>query len=108
MRNNSVKDRAVGAIMGTLIGDALGLGCHWYYDLDQLKADFGEWVSKYNDSRTDRKVRFAEIAKFRYEEGLRAGDVSQTRQLSPLPGIYGPSPALPNSECPPLINPISR
>ena len=84
MRNNPIKDRAMGAIMGTLIGDALGLGCHWYYDLDQLKADFGEWVSGYNDSKTDRKDRFAEIAKFRYEEGLRAGDVSQTGQVTIL------------------------
>ena len=35
------KDRAMGAIMGTIIGDALGVGCQWYYDLDGLKKDFG-------------------------------------------------------------------
>jgi hypothetical protein len=36
MKANTSKDRAVGAIMGTFIGDALGVGPHWYYDLDQL------------------------------------------------------------------------
>ncbi len=84
MENNSIIDRAMGAVMGTLVGDALGLGCHWYYDLDQLKADFGGWVSGYNDSKTDRKDRFAGIARFRHEAGLRAGDVSQTGQVTVL------------------------
>jgi len=84
MGNIPIKDRAMGAIMGALIGDGLGLGCHWYYDLDQLKADFGGWVSGYNNSRTDRRDRFAEIARFRYEAGLRAGDVSQTGQVTIL------------------------
>jgi len=36
MDKTTIKDRAMGAIMGTLVGDGLGLGCHWYYDLDQL------------------------------------------------------------------------
>jgi ADP-ribosylglycohydrolase len=34
MEKDTIKDRAMGAIMGTLVGDGLGLGCHWYYDLD--------------------------------------------------------------------------
>lgn len=28
-----IQDRAAGAVMGALIGDALGLGCHWHYDI---------------------------------------------------------------------------
>ena len=36
MKANTSKDRAVGAVMGTFIGDALGVDPHWYYDLDQL------------------------------------------------------------------------
>ena len=32
MTDDLRKDRAMGAIMGTLIGDALGMGCHWYYE----------------------------------------------------------------------------
>ena len=36
MKANTSKDRAVGAIMGTFIGDALGVGPHCYFDLDQL------------------------------------------------------------------------
>jgi ADP-ribosylglycohydrolase len=82
MVNNPEKDRAMGAIMGTLIGDALGLGCHWYYDLAQLQADYGNWVSEYRPSKIDRKDRFANIAKLRHEAGLRAGDVSQTGQVT--------------------------
>ena len=30
-------DRAAGALMGAFIGDALALGPHWYYDLDELR-----------------------------------------------------------------------
>jgi ADP-ribosylglycohydrolase len=30
----SIKDRAAGAVMGASIGDALGVGPHWY-DLDE-------------------------------------------------------------------------
>ena len=33
------QDRAAGALIGALIGDALGLGCHWYYDLDELRRE---------------------------------------------------------------------
>ncbi|MHB1530970.1 hypothetical protein [Acidithiobacillus sp.] len=29
-----IQQRAAGAIMGAFSGDALGLGCHWDYDLD--------------------------------------------------------------------------
>uniref|UniRef100_A0A7S0WZG7 ADP-ribosylhydrolase ARH3 n=1 Tax=Chlamydomonas leiostraca TaxID=1034604 RepID=A0A7S0WZG7_9CHLO len=55
--------------MGVLIGDALGLGCHWVYDLDTLKSEWG-WVSDYTTPR-----------KGRYHEGCKAGDVSQTGQV---------------------------
>ena len=55
MANSPQEDRAMGAIMGALIGDALGLGCHWYYDLVQLHADYGNWVSEYTSSKIDRK-----------------------------------------------------
>ncbi len=81
MANISRKDRAVGAIMGTLIGDALGLGCHWYYDLEAMRADYGDWISDYTDQKPDRTDRFGFIAKHRHEYGLRAGDVSQTGEL---------------------------
>lgn len=84
MTNNPQEDRAVGAIMGALIGDALGLGCHWYYDPVQLQADYGNWVSEYTSSKIDRKDKFAAIAKLRYAAGLRAGDVSQTGQVTIL------------------------
>ena len=33
MPDTTIQDRAAGAIMGAFIGDALGLGPHWYYDL---------------------------------------------------------------------------
>ena len=78
------KNRVMGAIMGGLIGDALGLGCHWYYDLEALKADYGSWISDYRTSKPDRKDAWAPVAKYRYETGLRAGDTSQTGQVTVL------------------------
>ncbi|MEO6823695.1 MAG: ADP-ribosylglycohydrolase family protein [Nitrosospira sp.] len=60
-------DRVSGVIMGALIGDALGLGCHWYYDLAQLRKDYGPWVDNYTTPRPDR-----------YHGGLKAGQLSQT------------------------------
>ncbi|MGD8801383.1 MAG: ADP-ribosylglycohydrolase family protein [Desulfobacterales bacterium] len=64
------KDRAAGAVMGVLIGDALGVGPHWYYDLDQLKADYGEWIDDYTAPKADR-----------FHAGLKAGENSQTGQV---------------------------
>jgi ADP-ribosylglycohydrolase len=60
-------DRVSGAVMGALIGDALGLGCHWYYDLDAMRRDYGPWVSGYTTPRPDR-----------YHAGMRAGQLSQS------------------------------
>jgi ADP-ribosylglycohydrolase len=61
------KDRAAGAVVGALIGDALGLGPHWYYDLDQLRQHYGPWIDGYTEPRPGR-----------YHEGLAAGSLSQT------------------------------
>ncbi len=41
----SIEDRAAGAVMGALIGDALGVGPHWYYDLEEMRRDFGNWIT---------------------------------------------------------------
>lgn len=60
------QDRAVGAIMGAFIGDALALGPHWYYDLDELRRDYGDWITGYTDPRPGR-----------YHDGLCAGQQSQ-------------------------------
>ena len=65
----SPKDRVTGAIMGVLIGDALGVGCHWYYDLSILHEDFGPWISGYLDPKTESKNNFAPVAKQRYKVG---------------------------------------
>ncbi len=61
-----LQDRAAGALLGAFIGDALGLGPHWYYNLNELRADYGEWIDGYTDPRPDR-----------YHGGLRAGQLSQ-------------------------------
>lgn len=66
MPNGTIKERAAGAIMGAFIGDALGLGPHWYYDLDQLRRDHGEWITGYTDPQPGR-----------YHVGLKAGELSQ-------------------------------
>jgi len=66
MAETTLRDRAEGAILGAFIGDALGLGPHWYYDLDALRRDYGSWIDGYTDPRPDR-----------YHAGLKAGDLSQ-------------------------------
>jgi ADP-ribosylglycohydrolase len=62
-----VKDRTAGAVAGALIGDALALGPHWYYDLDRMRRHFGPWIDGYTDPKPGR-----------YHEGLKAGNLSQT------------------------------
>ncbi len=62
-----IHDKAAGAIIGALIGDALGLGCHWYYDLDELHRDYGKWITDYTTPKLDR-----------YHGGMEAGQLSQT------------------------------
>jgi ADP-ribosylglycohydrolase len=66
----SRKDRIKGALLGTLIGDALGVGPHWYYDFEALKADYGPWIDDYTAPKPDR-----------YHAGLQAGENSQTGQV---------------------------
>jgi ADP-ribosylglycohydrolase len=62
----TLKDRASGAVMGAFIGDALGVGPHWYYDLAEMRRDYGEWIDDYTDPKPDR-----------YHAGLKAGQLSQ-------------------------------
>lgn len=62
----SIKNRAAGAIMGALIGDALGVGPHWYYNLEEQYRDYGDWIAYYTDPQPDR-----------YHAGLKAGQLSQ-------------------------------
>src|SRR6516162_3576260 len=61
-----IEDRAAGAVTGALIGDALGVGPHWYYDLGEMRREFGDWVSGYTSPKPDR-----------YHAGLKAGQLSQ-------------------------------
>lgn len=65
-KDTTLTDRATGALMGAFIGDALGLGPHWYYDLDEQRHDYGEWINDYTDPQPDR-----------YHAGYHAGDLSQ-------------------------------
>ena len=61
----------MGCLMGALIGDALGVGPHWYYDLDALRRDYGPWISGYTTPRPGR-----------YHAGMKAGELSQTGLLT--------------------------
>ena len=70
MVNSNLNERAAGALMGALIGDALALGPHWYYDLAELRRDYGEWICDYTDPKPDR-----------YHSGLKAGQLSQAGYL---------------------------
>jgi len=62
-----LRARASGAIMGAFIGDALALGPHWYYDLLEMRRDYGEWVTTYTDPKPGR-----------YHSGCKAGQLSQS------------------------------
>src|SRR5690554_684135 len=62
----TIKDRAQGAFMGALIGEALGVGPHWYYDLNKLHKEYGTWIDDYTDPKADR-----------YHGQLKAGELSQ-------------------------------
>lgn len=66
MPNTDLQDRACGALMGAFIGDALALGPHWYYNLDELHRDYGLWIDNYTDPKPGR-----------YHPGLKAGQSSQ-------------------------------
>ncbi|SFK18328.1 ADP-ribosylglycohydrolase [Nitrosomonas aestuarii] len=67
MSEANILDRSSGAIMGAFIGDALALGPHWYYNLHDLRRDYGEWIDTYTDPKPDR-----------YHPGLKSGQLSQS------------------------------
>nr|WP_039647742.1 MULTISPECIES: ADP-ribosylglycohydrolase family protein [Geobacter]KIE43875.1 ADP-ribosylglycohydrolase [Geobacter soli]MBE2889502.1 ADP-ribosylglycohydrolase family protein [Geobacter anodireducens] len=69
----TIRDRAAGAVMGAFVGEALGLGPHWYYDLDEMRRDYGPWITDYTDPRPDR-----------YHAGLKAGQLSQAGYILKL------------------------
>ena len=70
MNTKDHENRAQGAILGAFIGDALALGPHWYYDLEQLRKDYGPWISDYTDPQPHR-----------YHAGCKAGQLSQAGYL---------------------------
>ncbi len=67
MSTNPIQDRAEGALLGAWIGDALGLGPHWYYSLEELHRDYGDWIDRYTDPKPGR-----------YHDGMKAGQLSQS------------------------------
>jgi len=73
MKDTTIQERATGAIMGALIGDALALGPHWYYDLTELRRDYGEWITDYTDPKPGR-----------YHSGQKAGQLSQAGYILTL------------------------
>lgn len=60
------KEKAKGALMGAFIGEALGVGPHWYYDLEEMREEYGDWIDDYTEPKADR-----------YHGGLKAGEISQ-------------------------------
>ena len=80
MSDPAIQDRAAGAIMGAFIGDALGVGPHWYYDLAVLRRDYGEWITTYADPKPGR-----------YHSDLKAGQLSQGALFSGLCCVHSSS-----------------
>ena len=62
----TMQDRAMGALLGAFVGDALALGPHWYYDLNELRSEYGDWINGYTEPKPGR-----------YHAGLKAGQSSQ-------------------------------
>lgn len=60
------QDRAMGAIMGAFVGEALGVGPHWYYDLKDLRRTYGDWIDDYTTPEPGR-----------FHHGLEAGQNAQ-------------------------------
>ena len=67
------QDRAAGAVMGVLIGDAMAVGPHWYYDLDEMRQAYGGRITDY-----------VPVLPNRYHVGVELGDVSQSGQFNQL------------------------
>ncbi len=65
--SESMVDRAAGCVVGALIGDALGVGPHWYYDIAELRKDYGPWINDYMAPKPGR-----------YHSGVKPGELSQT------------------------------
>ena len=68
-----IKERAQGAIVGAFIGDAIALGPHWYYDLEEQYKDYGQWITTYTNPK-----------KGRYHEHEKAGSQSQAGYILKL------------------------
>lgn len=66
----ALAERAAGALMGAFVGDALALGPHWYYDLDEMRRRHGAWISGYTTPMPDH-----------YHAGMQAGESSQAGVL---------------------------
>lgn len=62
-----IQNRVAGALMGAFIGEALGVGPHWFYDLDELEHHFGSWIDDYTRPLPGR-----------YHDGLEPGALSQS------------------------------
>ena len=62
-----IQNRFAGALMGAFIGEALGVGPHWFYDLEELEHHFGSWIDGYTRPLPGR-----------YHDGLEPGDLSQS------------------------------
>ena len=77
MESLTIRDRVKGAIIGTLIGDALGLGPHWFYNIDELREKYGSWINDY--APVKENPAYPKVSNSRSQ--LKPGDVSQTGQV---------------------------
>ncbi len=56
MKDVSRADRVKGAIVGALVGDALGVGPYWFHSKEEIEAHYGPWVEDYVAPVPGRKL----------------------------------------------------
>ena len=56
----ALKDKIEGSLLGFYVGDALAMPVHWYYDLSQLRKDFGS-ITKYEAPKVSYYNYFIKI-----------------------------------------------